>query len=200
MRKAGLRPVGIDLSAFGMIRALGNGSARSRSEGEHRPDRRLYCHLGDITNLAVARGAQCLFTRIAPFGIENIAARVAEQDLDAARRGARVAGRGRPRGPTGPFDDDRDRAEAAREALEDGASKLVDELRVSLEFYGAQEGAPAIERVVVCGPGSTIPGLPERLQGGLGLGIEPLSPPALGQLDAEDAARLTVSYGLALDG
>ena len=100
--------------------------------------------------------------------------------------------------PVESFEDDRKRAETARKALEDGASKLVDELRVSMEFYGAQEGAPAIEQVVVCGPGSTIPGLPERIQQGLGLGIESQAPAALSHLDEEDAARLTVSYGLAL--
>lgn len=198
MRKAGLQPVGIDLSAFGMIRALRNGSAQPQ-EGDIVPTT-LYCHLGDITNLAVARGQQCLFTRIAPFGIENIAARVAEKTsmpLEEAREWLVEVGL---EDDMDLFDTDRDRAEAAREALEDGASKLADELRVSVEFYGAQEGASAIDRVVACGPGSTIPGLPNRLQGSLGLNIEPLSPPALGQLDAEDAARLTVSYGLALDG
>ena len=198
LRKAGLRPVGIDLSAFGMIRALGNGSAQPQ-DGALVPTT-LYCHLGDITNLAVARGPQCLFTRIAPFGIENIAARVSDKTsmpLEEAREWLVEVGL---EDDIDLFDTDRDRAEAAREALEDGASKLADELRVSVEFYSAQEGASAIDRVVVCGPGSTIPGLPDRFRGSLGLNIEPLSPPALGQLDAEDAARLTVSYGLALDG
>ena len=198
LRKAGLRPVGIDLSAFGMIRALGDGAAEPQ-EGELVPTT-LYCHLGDITNLAVARGPQCLFTRIAPFGIESIAVRVAEKTsmpLEQAREWLVEVGL---EDDMDLFDTDRDQAEAAREALEDGASKLADELRVSVEFYSAQEGASGIDRVVVCGPGSTIPGLPDRLQGSLGLTIEPLSPPALGQLDAEDAARLTVSYGLALDG
>jgi hypothetical protein len=51
---------------------------------------------------------------------------------------------------------------------------------------------------VICGPGSTIPGLPERIQEGLGLGIEVMTPPALRGLDSEDAARLVVSYGLAI--
>jgi type IV pilus assembly protein PilM len=197
LRKAGLRPVGIDLSAFGMIRALNVGTSDPQ-EGEIVPTT-LYCHLGDITNLAVARGQQCLFTRIAPFGIENMAARVAEKGempLEQAREWMIEVGL---EDELDLFDDDRAKAEAAREALQDGASKLTDELRVSLEFYSAQEGAAAIDRVVVCGPGSTIPGLPEKLQQGLGMAIEPASPTALGQLDQEDAARLTVSYGLALE-
>jgi type IV pilus assembly protein PilM len=84
MRKAGLRPIGIDLSAFGMIRAL---DGQPVPEGEQ-PRTTLYCYLGDITNLAVARGSECLFTRVAPFGIESIATRVAEREsmsLDEAR-------------------------------------------------------------------------------------------------------------------
>jgi len=199
LRKAGLRPAGIDLSAFGMIRALG-GDTGPDEEGAVHPTT-LYCHLGDITNLAVARGSQCLFTRIANFGIESIAARLAEAHglpLDEARESLLEIGL---QEPVESFNGDGDGvAKATRQALEEGAGKLIDELRVSFEFYNAQEGAPAVERVVVCGPGSTIPGLPERIQVDLGMPIETMSPPALSGLDDEDAARLTVSYGLALEG
>ena len=95
------------------------------------------------------------------------------------------------------FDEEAD-VDAAREVLEEGATKLVEELRMSMDFYGAQEGVTPVDRVAICGSASTIPGLPERIQQGLGLGITFELPPALSHLDAEDAARLTVSYGLAL--
>jgi type IV pilus assembly protein PilM len=198
MRKAGLRPVGIDLSAFGMIRALNEGSAEP-IEGDMPVPTTLYAHLGDITNLAVARATQCLFTRISPFGMEDIAQRVAEKEsmpLDDAREWLIEVGL---EDPVDFFQDDHAEAVSAREALEEGASKLVDELRVSLDFYSAQEGAPPIENVVLCGPGTMIPGMPERVQAGLGLGIEAVTPGALSSMDEEDAARLTVSYGLALE-
>jgi type IV pilus assembly protein PilM len=55
VRSAGLRPVGIDLNAFALVRALAVG-ARDDSA-------RVYCHLGAITNLAIGVGASCLFTR-----------------------------------------------------------------------------------------------------------------------------------------
>jgi type IV pilus assembly protein PilM len=197
LHKAGLRPVGIDLSAFGMIRAL-NAGVPDPGQGSVQTTT-LYCHLGDITNLAVARGGQCHFTRIAPYGIDEIVTRVAgrlEMPDDEAREWLVDVGLDEP---LEDFGEDREEAASAREALVEGASRLVDELRVSLEFYGAQEGAPPVERVVICGPGSTIPGLAERIQVGLGLGIESLSPAALSHLDAEDAARLTISYGLALE-
>ena len=55
VRTAGLKPVGIDLNAFALVRALAGG-ARDDSA-------RVYCHLGAITNLAIAVGSNCLFTR-----------------------------------------------------------------------------------------------------------------------------------------
>jgi type IV pilus assembly protein PilM len=198
LRNAGLRPVGVDLSAFGMIRAL-DVVPVPPAEGEQGQvqSTTLFCSLGDITNLAVARGGQCLFTRVAPFGMESIAQRVAERagtSLEDARDLVLDVGLEES---IDSFEGDED-ARATREALEEGASKLVDELRLSLDFYSTQEGASAIEHVVLCGPGSSVPGLPERIQVGLGLGIEVMTPAALRGLDGEDAARLTVSYGLAI--
>ncbi len=250
MRKAGLSPIGIDLSAFGMIRALhgndgnghtpadGNGQGEMTTEvaeapeGDEAPGQyedaageyedapaeeaptvpeplalpdgdqlattTLYCYLGDVTNLAVARGAECLFTRVAPFGMESIAAELTEgQEMSPEDARDLLLEVGLEES-VDFFDEEGASAVAAREALQRGATKLADELRLSLDFYGAQENVPSIEQVVVCGPGSTIPGLPEHVQTGLGLGIEAVSPDALGDLDPEDAARLTVSYGLAL--
>jgi type IV pilus assembly protein PilM len=201
LRKAGLRPLGIDLSAFGMIRALDAGPTTpvgevSGEEGQLQSTT-LYCYLGDITNLAVARGGQCLFTRVAPFGMESIAQRVAERgemSVEDARDSLLDVGLEES---IDSFEGDED-AQATRDALEQGSNKLIDEVRLSLDFYSAQEGAAPIEHVVLCGPGSSVPGLPERVQIGLGLGIEVMTPTALQALDKEDAARLTVSYGLAI--
>lgn len=198
LRKAGLRPVGIDLSAFGMIRALDVAPAppADGQEGQVQSTT-LFCSLGDITNLAVARGGQCLFTRVSPFGMESVAERVAEREgvaMEDARESLLDVGLEEP---LDAFEGDKT-ATATRQALEEGASKLVDELRLSLDFYSAQEGVPPIEHIVLCGPGSSVPGLPERIQVGLGLGIEAMTPAALRGLDREDAARLTVSYGLAI--
>jgi type IV pilus assembly protein PilM len=214
MREAGLRPVGIDLSAFGMIRALaannlataGNGATvayedrASQEEGEMAPvvPTLLYCSLGDVTNLAVARGSSCLFTRISSFGMEGIAQRLAERrglTLDHARQWLPHVGLDEP---VEDVEGDRETVEAARDALADGAAKLADELRLSLDYYRAQEGAANIEGVVACGPGSIIPGLSQRLERELGLRFESERPSALSHLDDASAARLTLSYGLAL--
>ena len=204
VRGAGLRPVGIDLSAFGLIRALATDTADPGPHGEETPEgaivpAALYCNLGDVTNLAVARGSSCLFTRISPFGVEVIAQRVAERrtlSLEHSRQWLAHVGL---KTPTFEIEGDQEIILATREILEEGAAKLADELRLSLEFYGAQEGMPAVERVVVSGPGSRIPGLVEKLQEGLGQPLTTAAPAALTQLGDQPAARLTVPYGLALE-
>jgi type IV pilus assembly protein PilM len=221
LNDAGLEPVGIDLAAFGMIRALADRNAPIETTT-------LYCYLGDITNLAVAAGDACLFTRIAPFGIESIAAKISER-TDLPTEQARellldvglaepVESFGGPPNPVGLAEPDNgadlpderldrpndldvpsEHTAIVREELEVGASKLVDELRVTLDYYGAQEGASPIDRVVICGPGRTIDGLAERIQVGHGLAVESGAPGALAHLNDEEAARLTLSYGLALE-
>lgn len=198
LREAGLNPEAIDLSAFGMIRALSqNGSA---PEPGVPGATTLYCYLGAGTNLVVANGEDCLFTRISPVGVELVAQSVADREeiaVDEARDWLLEVGLEEPIDES--FGDERQRAATVREELEEGATKLLNELRLSLDYYGTQEGALPIERVVVCGLGGTIPGLIERLQSGLEPPIEARTPAALAHLDAEDAARLTVSYGLALE-
>jgi type IV pilus assembly protein PilM len=198
VRSAGLQAAGVDLSAFGMIRALKDPSAPSSAAmGDVPLPTTLYSHLGDVTNLAVARGSECVFARVSPFGIETIADRLASRQgvaIDDARDLLMEVG----------LEEDvelfsEEGAKLAREALEEGATKLAEELRMSMDFYGAQDGVTPVDRVVLCGPGSTIPGLPERIQAGLTLEVSVDLPAALSHLDQEDAARLTVSYGLALE-
>ena len=56
VRRAGLKPEGIDLDAFALVRVLGDPTDAEAMA-------RVCCHLGGITNLAVAKGNVCLFTR-----------------------------------------------------------------------------------------------------------------------------------------
>ncbi len=211
VRNAGLRPIGLDVSAFALIRALGTDAAAPQLSYEEREamgegaeaamagPAQLLCNLGDITNLVVARNGDCLFTRVSPFGIEGIAQRLAERrelTLEHARQWLDHVG---VEAPVESLDGDPEIISSAREVLDDGVAKLVDELRLSLDYYGAQEGARSIEEIVVCGPGSVIPGLPAEIERQLGYALRVGSPPALASLDAASSARLTVPYGLALE-
>ena len=57
VREAGLRPAGIDLSAFALMRVV------APQEDGDLASARVYCHLGGVTNLAVGVGSTCVFTR-----------------------------------------------------------------------------------------------------------------------------------------
>ena len=147
----------------------------------------------------MARGRACLFTRVSHVGLETIAGRLAgARGLAPEHAHQWLAHVGLER-PLEEIEGDPEVVAEARRSLEEGVSGLVDELRLSLDYYGAQEGAQRVERVVLCGPGSAIPGLAERMEGGLGLSIATARPPALSGFDEGSAARLTLPYGLALE-
>ena len=200
IRRAGLDPVGVDLSAFGMIRALaGGGEGAGAEAGEGPAEAVLYCNVGDVTNLAVARGRACLFTHVSQAGLEAIAGRLAAgRGLTAEHAAQWLAHVGLERPPESVEGDPEIVAEARR-ALEEGVADLVGELRLSLDYYGAQESALPVERTVLCGPGSAIPGFAQRMEADLGFPIAVPRPPALSGFDEGSAARLTLPYGLALE-
>jgi type IV pilus assembly protein PilM len=209
VRRAGLNPVGLDLSAFGMIRALagvgaggvgGDGAEPTAVDPTQRASHAvLYCNLGAVMNLAVARGRACLFTRVSSEGLEGISGRLAtESGLEAAHASQWLSHVGLEL-PLEQVEGDPRIVADVRGVLERGVSGLVDELRLSLDYYAAQEGAVPVERIVLCGPGSTIAGLSERMAETIGLPVETARPPALAEYGDEVAARLTLPYGLALE-
>ncbi len=72
VRAAGLTPEGIDLSAFALIRSL-------HHRGEDEASRVLYLNVDGLTNLAIAEGTTCRFTRVVGGGLEAIATELAER-------------------------------------------------------------------------------------------------------------------------
>jgi type IV pilus assembly protein PilM len=202
IRRAGLEPVGVDLSAFGMIRALaGAGPDGVPGEpGSATAEAVLYCNLSDAMNLAVARGRACLFTRVSNVGLGGIVSRLGTEaglSGDHATQWLRHVGLEQP---LEQVEGDPELVAACRRTLEEGLSGLVDELRLSLDYYGAQEGAVPVSRVTLCGPGSSIEGLGTRMEDQLGLPIGAARPLALSGHEEAAAARLTLPFGLALDG
>jgi len=57
-KTAGLKPEGIDLDAFALVRTLAAASPDGPEDAA-----RVFCHLGGVTNLAIAVGTACFFTR-----------------------------------------------------------------------------------------------------------------------------------------
>ena len=205
LRRAGLEPFGVDLSAFGMIRALAGepaaaGPDAAESGAERPASAVLYCNVGDVTNLAVARGRSCLFTRVSHAGLEATCGALGSSLALSAEHATQWLGHVGLERPAAEIEGDQETVLEVRRALEESVFTLLDELRLSLDYYGAQEAALPVERVVLCGPGSAIPGLATRMEAGLGLPMRVSRPAALGGLDAASAARLTLPYGLALEG
>jgi type IV pilus assembly protein PilM len=75
-KAAGLKPQGIDLDAFALVRTLAAGAESGPEESA-----RVYCHLGGVTNLAIAVGSSCFFTRplSAVWDDEDAGARLADE-------------------------------------------------------------------------------------------------------------------------
>jgi type IV pilus assembly protein PilM len=86
VRHAGLRAEGVDLSAFALIRSLyARGAVAVPAEGDApdgAPDaaeRVLYLNVGGLTNMAIAEGTLCRFTRVVGGGLEAMAVEIAER-------------------------------------------------------------------------------------------------------------------------
>ncbi|HEU4599487.1 MAG TPA: hypothetical protein VFS26_07060, partial [Solirubrobacterales bacterium] len=195
---------GIDLSAFGMIRALAPLTAPVAAEtdpagGAPGQDAVLYCNVGDVLNLAFARGRSCLFTRVSGIGMEGITGRLAtERGLspEHAEQWLLHVGLGTP---VESIEGDPETISAARRALDEGVASLVDELRLSLDYYRALESAVPVGSIVFCGAGSAIPGLAAAMEEQVGLPISAPRPAALAGAEDAVAARLVLPLGLALE-
>ncbi len=191
-RKAGLRPQGIDLSAFAMVRALHRSGATEPT---------LYIGVGGITNLAVAVGPTCVFTRVVAQGTESIAGELAERrglTLEHAHGWLKHVGL---EAPLDQIEGDEMIVSEARDVLEDGVRRIADEVRNSLDFHAMQAGTTNVERAVLTGPAVAIAGFPERLGELAGMPLEPgiVEEGRAGAFGGIDAGRLAVAAGLTIE-
>src|SRR4051794_8022694 len=184
VRRAGLRPVGIDLSAFALVRAL-HGGARD-VEGPV-----LYAHVAGQTTLAIADGTAVRFTRISQAGFDAFASQLAERaeiPVDEARHRLVVASA-----------EDVTEDALARAVIEAGADHLGDDLRPSLEFSPTQGGG-AVAEIVLTGPALAVPGFAAGVEKRAGLPVRAGevygTPEALGGLEPW---RVTLATGLAVE-
>jgi type IV pilus assembly protein PilM len=197
IRAAGLKSAGLDLAAFGMLRALVEQNAAEGSESSADPKTFIFCELGDSTHLVVATEAICDYARVAAFGVEEIADRLAARrrlTIEHARKWLAHVGL---ESPLERIDGDPEIVAEAREILTEGAGLIGNELRLLVEYCEGQPGS-SVAGIVCCGPGTAIPGLVARLEHEAGQPVSVRRPAGLDHLDGAAAARLTVPYGLAL--
>jgi type IV pilus assembly protein PilM len=187
-QEAGLEVVGIDLSAFGMVRAL-------HPAGE--TDAVLYVNLAGLTNVAVANDTGCLFTRAATGGLEAMVSTLTERrglTLEHARGWIQHVGL---EAPLSTIEGDAELVAAVRQTLEDGVHTIADTVRNSLNFYRMQESAEVVDRAVLTGPAVKIAGFAARLAEQLQMPVVPHV--IAGEAGEIDLGRLTVAAGLAVE-
>jgi type IV pilus assembly protein PilM len=188
VRSAGLRPEGIDLSAFAMVRAL------------HRADTSqeqvLYMAIGGLTNVAVAQGTSCRFTRASGTGLETMAVELAERrqlTLEHARGWLVHVGLDTP---LEEIEGDEEIVAETRHVLLDGVRRIASGVRTSLDFHHGQGDDVAVTRAVLTGPAAGVPGFAAAL------GAELRVPVEEGAVTDESGVlqtRLTVAAGLAIE-
>jgi type IV pilus assembly protein PilM len=218
VRAAGLRPEGVDLSAFALIRSL------HRTDEDH-AGRVLYLNIGGLTNMAIAEGTVCRFTRVIGGGLESMAADIAERnsikqtearellaavDLDAPSPAAPSLYADGAQQDSQPSDPQHyDPAAAApqkptidvRPVLSSGVREIAGEVRNSLDFHRSQDGGGEVSSIVLSGSALQISGFARALQSELRV---PLIPQTVGVLDERaagdvSAERLAVATGLAVE-
>jgi type IV pilus assembly protein PilM len=186
-REAGLTLEGIDLSAFGMVRALADRKVTGAV---------LYISVAGLTNVAVANASGCLFTRAAAGGLDAMVHTLAERRGLTAEHSRQWLTHVGLHAPLEGVEGDTDLVSSARAVLEEGVHQLADTVRNSLNFYRMQESAEQVEHGVLTGPAVAIPGFVEALSEQLKL---PLHSSVVGSEDEEaDLGRLSVAAGLAV--
>jgi type IV pilus assembly protein PilM len=200
VRSAGLRPEGVDLSAFALIRSL------HRADDEH-AGRVLYLNVGGLTNMAIAEGTVCRFTRVVGGGLESMAADIAERHgikLHDAREQLAAVDLEEDATDEPPFDPSAS-AESptidARPVLASGVREIAGEVRNSLDFHRSQDGGGEVASIVLSGPALQISGFASALQNELRV---PITPQTVGLHDEDavgsvSAERLAIAAGLAVE-
>ena len=187
LRRAGLKPEGIDLAVFSVIRSLNH-----HVQGVEGPV--LYAQLGDLVNIAIAEDGLCRFTRQAPQGLAMVLGRLAENRSIPLEEAHALLYSGGDEVLT-------DGSEIpVADLLRRAALELGSELRAAAEFYSTQFGSEIVTTGVVAGLLAPLPGFVEALSAASGLELTcgeviAAAPDALGEVDARVAP---VATGLAV--
>jgi len=196
---AGLKPVGLDLIPFAIVRSVG--SIDGLGLGGQAGDEALVDVGADVTSVCVHAWGVPRFVRILQSGGRQITHAVA-QGVQVSEEEAERLKRANGSEP--------DRAKAANvaRAAAAGAATFAEEIRSSLEFYLAQMPGARIGRILLTGGGSKLQGLEAVLEEHLPAEVVQGQPfhRVSGELDlppdavAQAEPLLAVAVGLALPG
>jgi type IV pilus assembly protein PilM len=218
---AGLEPMGLDLTPFALVRAVGTPDvSMDLEEGGEEAIIDIGAH---VTNIVVHDRGDTRFVRILPSGGRDVttaiarAAGVDDAVAERLKRGEEVDEPDAP-APPGPTDGSEGatapeagtppRPQQVRQVALQRAAAFVDEIRSSLEFYTAQAREARIARVLVTGGGSKLEGLIDLMRQRIPVPVDPGRvfqhvPSELQESEEAMAAAepfFAVSVGLAIPG
>ncbi|MFP4234308.1 MAG: type IV pilus assembly protein PilM [Nitriliruptoraceae bacterium] len=192
-RQAGVKPIGVDLNPFAVLRAVGD-------ENSLEPGGQVLVDVGaGVTNMIVHDRGVPTFVRVMVMGGDQITDALAaglsvtREEAEAAKRQARVGSS----------------ADPTSQLVTDQADALVDEIRSSLDYYQAQSGGTQLSGMVLTGGGALLDGLPQRVEAQVRLPVQLGNPfarwRAHGTVYTEEelaqvGPSLVTAIGLALGG
>jgi type IV pilus assembly protein PilM len=147
---AGLKAGSVDLTSFAVLRSASQRRSEAATEA-------LIDIGARVSNLVIHSDGVPRFVRVLLSGGQDVTDAIAER-LGVPTATAEAAKRG---GVTDLPDRERDLALSAVELMQE---VFVDEIRSSIDYYGASNTQFPVERIVVSGGGSLLPGIIERLQ------------------------------------
>ena len=193
--RAGLSVTGVDLASFAVLRAMGRQTALE-------VETEALIDIGArVTNIVVHSAGMPRFVRILLMGGQDVTDAVADRLGVTMEHAEGLKQQYAHAGPGG------EELATVVQTVTTIAQDFVDEIRGSLDYYGASNPGAPVERIVLSGGGSRLDGLVERLQTSTRLpvvGGDPLSALRVGNtgLDPEQIEFIkplaAVPVGLAL--
>ena len=167
-RKAGIKLAGIDLEAFGLLRAL----TVLRDEDEEPHAATVVVNVGhDRSTFGVSDGLNCEFTRVLDWGGAKLGVAIARaldlapSEVVAIKHALSLVEPVTPAGLT------QEQAQKARDAAQRELHAFARELVSALQFYQNQPGSLGIGEVVLTGGTAELPGIDAELRRLIGVPV-----------------------------
>jgi type IV pilus assembly protein PilM len=200
-RKAGIRLAGIDLEAFGLLRAL----TVPRDEDEVPRAAAVVVNVGhDRSTFGVSDGLHCEFTRVLDWGGSKLTVAIARALDLAPSEAAPIKHALSLVEPVTPAGLTTEQAQTARDAAQRELHTFARELVSALQFYQNQPGSLGIGEVVLTGGTAELPGIDAELRRLIGVPVrigDPLMNVKRGKKvgAAENLGSLATAIGLGIE-
>jgi type IV pilus assembly protein PilM len=200
-RKAGIRLAGIDLEAFGLLRAL----TVPRDEDEVPRAAAVVVNVGhDRSTFGVSDGLHCEFTRVLDWGGSKLTVAIARALDMAPSEAAPIKHALSLVEPVTPAGLTTEQAQTARDAAQRELHTFARELVSALQFYQNQPGSLGIGEVVLTGGTAELPGIDAELRRLIGVPVrigDPLMNVKRGKKvgAAENLGSLATAIGLGIE-